>query len=243
MISISGGHWGIGTGANGYIDEGMENIVVAKRVRDILVESGIKVNYIQDRVSKNQRDNVNWLVREHNKTDRLLDLHIHFNSSSGTTDKGIGTEVYVYSDKTKYGGKKICDGIVMAGGFKNRGVKLNNIWGMLRNTNKPCYYVELCFVNSKLDCDLYEKNFEKICYAIAENVAELVGKKLSNDKPVDVVKKVNSLSETGLKDMKELMTKCFEYGSFKVDHSGKVESMSDGQILDRLVSAINRSYD
>ena len=57
MITISPGHWTIGTGARDLIDEVKEARKVAKRVTEILRKANIQTNYIEDNVSKNQGQN------------------------------------------------------------------------------------------------------------------------------------------------------------------------------------------
>lgn len=178
MISISPGHYGPKTGAHGLIDEGEENIRVAKEVTAILRASGITTNYIEDTVSKSAKQNIPWLIAMHNKTDREIDVSIHFNSSPGTHSKGIGTETLVYSDKNKVIAQKITDAISNASGFKNRGVKIRTDLGLLKGTNKPCYLIEVCFVNDSVDVALYRRDFNKICRAIANELAKAVGKSL-----------------------------------------------------------------
>lgn len=179
MITISGGHYGKRTGAIGLIDEGKENIRVAKEVTAILLASGITTNYIEDNVSKSAKQNIPWLIAMHNKTDREIDVSIHFNSSVGTHSKGIGTETLVYSDKNKAVGQKITDAIANASGLKNRGVKIRTDLGLLKGTNKPCYLIEVCFVNDTVDVALYRRDFDKICRAIANELAKAVGKSLN----------------------------------------------------------------
>ncbi|WP_342573691.1 N-acetylmuramoyl-L-alanine amidase [Solibacillus sp. FSL K6-1781] len=178
MITISGGHYGKGTGALGLIDEGEENIRVAKEVTAILRASSITTNYIEDNVSKSAKQNIPWLIAMHNKTDREIDVSIHFNSSPGTHSKGIGTETLVYSDKNKAVAQKITDAIANASGLKNRGVKIRTDLGLLKGTNKPCYLIEVCFVNDSVDVALYRRDFDKICRAIANELAKAVGKSL-----------------------------------------------------------------
>ncbi|MER2153627.1 MAG: N-acetylmuramoyl-L-alanine amidase [Solibacillus sp.] len=178
MITISGGHYGKRTGALGLIDEGEENIRVAKEVTAILRASGITTNYIEDNVSKSAKQNIPWLIAMHNKTDREIDVSIHFNSSVGTHSKGIGTETLVYSDKNKAVAQKITDAIANVSGLKNRGVKIRTDLGLLKGTNKPCYLIEVCFVNDTVDVALYRRDFDKICRAIANELAKAVGKSL-----------------------------------------------------------------
>ena len=178
MITISPGHYGKGTGANGLLDEGNENINVAKRLTEILRDSGITTNYIQDTVNKTQSKNIPWLIAEHNKTSRLIDVSIHFNSSTGTQNKGMGTETLIYNGKNTDTAESINNAICAAGGFRNRGVKIRTDLGLLKGTNKPCYLIEVCFVNDSVDVALYKRDFEKICQAIATELAKAVGKTL-----------------------------------------------------------------
>ena len=180
MISISPGHHGPKTGAHGIIDEGTENIRVAKRVTEILRAEGITTNYFEDNKSKSASQNIGWLVTQHNKTSRQIDVSIHFNSVAGTHSRGIGTETLVYSDKNKTVAQNITDAICAAAGFKNRGVKIRPDLGLLKGTNKPCYLIEVCFVNDSVDVAIYRRDFEKICHAIASELAKAVGKSITS---------------------------------------------------------------
>lgn len=179
MISISPGHYGTRTGAHGLIDEGTENIRVAKRVTEVLRASGINTNYIEDNKSKSAKENIPWLIAQHNKTSREIDVSIHFNASPGTHSRGIGTETLVYSDKNKAVAQKITNAIANTSGLKNRGVKVRPDLGLLKGTNKPCYLIEVCFVNDSIDVSIYRRDFEKICRGIANELAKAVGKSLS----------------------------------------------------------------
>lgn len=196
MITISPGHYGPKTGAHGFIDEGTENIKVAKEVTKKLRAAGITTNYIQDDVNKSQSKNINWLKAQHNKTARDIDVSIHFNASSNTTNLAIGTEVLVYGDNDSSNAKYIVDGISKSANLKNRGVKIRKDVGILM-TNKPCYLIEVCFVNSKTDVALYEKHFDDICKSIAESLAKIVGKEIKkeDDKVKEQVRELNINSQ------------------------------------------------
>lgn len=178
MISISPGHYGPKTGAYGFIDEVTEAIKVAKRVTSILRTAGITTNYIEDNVSKKQSDNIRWLITQHNKTDRQIDVSIHFNSTAGTHSRGIGTETLIHNGKNIDTATAITDAISRVSGLKNRGVKIRPDLGLLKGTNKPCYLIEVCFVNDSVDVAIYRRDFEKVCYAIAEQLSKAVGKTL-----------------------------------------------------------------
>ena len=88
MITISPGHWTVGTGARDLIEEVTEARKVSKRVTEILRKAGIQTNYIEDNVSKNQGQNLTYLVTQHNKTTRQLDVSIHFNASGKRENRG-----------------------------------------------------------------------------------------------------------------------------------------------------------
>ena len=51
----------------------------------------------------------------------------------------------------------------------------------LKNTNRPCYLIEVCFVDSELDVALYKANFNAICNSIAESLAAIVGKPIKKE--------------------------------------------------------------
>lgn len=178
-ITISAGHWkAINSGANGYINEVTEARRVVNRVVEILKQSKIAVNKVEDNTSANQNSNLNYLVKTHNSTTRDIDVSVHFNASSGSQNAGIGTEVLFYSSNGKGMASKISASIAKAGGFKNRGEKYRNNLSFLLKTNKPSILLEVCFVNSLEDAKLYNTNFEKICQAIAKDLAEFIGKKI-----------------------------------------------------------------
>ena len=57
-----------------------------------------------------------------------------------------------------------------AGGLLNRGAKKRTDLSFLNRTAKPAVLLEVCFVDSRADVDLYKRRFEPICRAIAESV-------------------------------------------------------------------------
>ena len=227
MISISPGHYGPRTGAYGFIDEVTEAIKVAKRVTSILLAAGITTNYIEDNMSKKQSDNIRWLIAQHNKTERQIDVSIHFNSTAGTHSKGIGTETLIHNGKNIDTATAITDAISKVSGLKKRGVKIRPDLGLLKGTNKPCYLIEVCFVNDSVDVAIYRRDFEKICYAIAEQLAKAVGKTIST-KAEDKTKEESSVAiETYEKDAAPAA-----WAKDAVEW-GKANGVSDGTYLKR----------
>lgn len=170
MLTISSGHYGKGTGAKDILDEGQETIYVVEQLRQKLLSSLVKSNIIIDRQSKNQRENLNYIVAQHNATTRELDVSIHFNSSGSRSTSGIGTEVLYVNPQLKPLAEKMSAAIAKASGLKNRGAKLRNNLAFLNGTNKPSILIELCFVNSVEDVRLYEQNKDKIFSAIVSEL-------------------------------------------------------------------------
>ena len=177
MITISPGHWTVGTGARDLIDEVTEARRVAKRVTEILRKAGIQTNYIEDNVSKTKNQNLTYLVTQHNKTTRQLDVSVHFNASSGRQNRGIGTEVLYFDAKEL--AAKVSKAISSASGLIDRGAKQRKELTFLAKTNKPAILLEICFVNSTVDTAIYNRDFEKICQVIAKELASAVGKSLT----------------------------------------------------------------
>ena len=250
MISISPGHYGPKTGAHGLIDEGTENIRVVKEVTAILRASGgISTNYIEDSVSKSAKQNIPWLIAQHNKTSREIDVSIHFNSSPGTHSRGIGTETLVYSDKNKLVAQKITDAIANASGLKNRGVKIRTDLELLKGTNKPCYLIEVCFVNDSVDVALYRRDFDKICRAIANELAKAVGKSLKPSTTSSTVgnkgaRKLNinspSLNEivNGILDSKGQREKIVTYAVAEGAHKSWLDKLNNRTITNDEILAL-----
>ena len=161
MFTISSGHGKYVSGASGYIDEVTEARRVTDRVSEILKEMGIKVNTYHENTAKNKTDNLNTIIKHHNSTSREKDVSIHFNAYQ-KVDKAMGVEVLYLSDSNKDLASKVSKAIAEAGGFLNRGAKHRTNLGFLNKTQKPAILIEVCFVDSRPDTELYKANFEKI---------------------------------------------------------------------------------
>lgn len=229
MITISPGHWTVGTGARDLIDEVTEARRVAKRVTEILRKASIQTNYIEDNVSKNQNQNLTYLVTQHNKTTRQLDVSVHFNASSGRQTRGIGVEVLYYDAKDL--AAKVSKAISNASGLIDRGAKQRREISFLSNTNKPAILLEICFVNSTVDTAIYNRDFEKICQAIAKELAAAVGKTLT---PTTVTKPTSAVLKG-----RELVRKAVKEKVFTSPHN-EVDSYSTDKLLELALTYIER---
>lgn len=174
-IELHAGHWNnVFSGATGLINEVVENRKVGKRVYEILKSKGVPVTYFEDDESDTVSENIGSLVKHHNQDRNGLVVSIHFNASSGKSVMGIGTEVLYYDEKEL--AETLANAISKAtnGGLKNRGAKERKDLGVLKKTYEPAIIIEVCFVNSSVDVNLYRKHFEDICHAIANELAKTV---------------------------------------------------------------------
>lgn len=169
-IIISSGHGLHVAGARGIIDEVTEARKVTDRVASILRTLGVNVNIFHENETRNQRDNVNTIVQHHNRQDRDLDVSVHFNAFS-PTDLPRGVEVLFRNETEKEFASCVSNAISVASGLNDRGAKQRADLGFLNNTNKPAILIEVCFVDSVKDVQLYNDCFENICKAIAKTLS------------------------------------------------------------------------
>lgn len=221
-FEIHAGHWKVlGSGANGVLNEVTEARRVAKRVHEILKSSGIPCTYFEDNTSTNQKQNLNTLVKHHNADRDGLIVSIHFNAG-GDSSKGIGTEV-LYSTQKELAAK-VAKAISDASGLINRGAKYRDNLAVLTRTYEPAILIEVCFVNSVVDAALYHRGFEKICQAIARELAAYLGISLKGSKDSVIItpeKKVSGMkpnwADWQWKEAEQIFKKAREKGIISSD--------------------------
>src|SRR5499427_1119395 len=172
-IAISSGHGKYIRGARGnpvppQLDEVDEARRVVEHVADYLSSAGVQHVTFHDNTSHDQNTNLNAITSWHNKQTRDLDVSVHFNAYDHSAH---GTEVLYVTQQTI--AKEVCDAIVLAGGFTNRGPKYRSDLAFLNNTNKPAILIETCFCDNTGDSNAFMANFEAICRAIAEEIGAI----------------------------------------------------------------------
>jgi len=167
-IAIRGGHSLNLRGASGLIDEVTED----RKVKDIIVKylkmDGHEVLDVTPTNSNSSAQDLSFGVSKANRWGADYFCSIHFNAGGGR-----GTEVLYYNGSTKGKSKaeKIASKIAELG-FINRGAKVDTR-GLyeLRNTKMPANIIEVCFVDSNVDAELYRKvGVSNIAKAIAEGI-------------------------------------------------------------------------
>lgn len=235
-IELHPGHWKhTGSGANGILNEVTEARNVTKRVYEILKASKIPCTYFEDNTSTNQRDNLKTLVNHHNQDTNGLVTSVHFNSSGATTSKGIGVEVLYRTQKEL--AIKLSKAISDTSGLINRGAKYRDNLAVLNNSKEPAIIIEVCFVNSVVDAAIYRRDFEKICQAIAKELAAYLGKSLENNKEEVKVNNSNEPSTWAKESWKKAQKKKGKDGAPILDGTNPQGALTREQfavVLDRL---------
>ena len=190
-IVLSSGHGLFVRGARGIIDEVDEARRVTNRVAEILRTAGVGVSTFHDDTSRNVSNNIGAIVRHHNSQTRDLDVSVHFNSFQPATDfvqmdgwrrvdRPVGVEVLYRTGNshTRQIAGEAARAISGASGLLLRhmsrdvpGTVPRTDLGFLNNTSAPAILLEVCFVNSSVDVELYRQGFEEICQAIATAVS------------------------------------------------------------------------
>lgn len=166
QVNISSGHSINCQGARDIINEVTEARKVVDRVYEIIKASGKQCYKYHDTSSSSTQNLVN-IVNWHNGFKDGVDVSIHFNAYTHI-NKPMGTEVCYYSNSSL--AATVSKEVATAGGFINRGAKQRTGLYFLKHTNKPAILIEVCFVDSVADVNLYRANFERICQAIAKSL-------------------------------------------------------------------------
>lgn len=169
IIGVNCGHTvssTIGSGAMGYLNESNETRRVGYRLMELLRERGVEVVDCTNDYASSVSENLREIVAIANAYPLDLFISIHFNSGGGK-----GTEVYTYGGERLRQAEAVCENME-ALGFVNRGIKNGSGLYVIRNSTAPAMLVEVCFVDTKSDADLYSKlGVDAIALAICDAVA------------------------------------------------------------------------
>ena len=175
-IAISSGHGLHVPGASSVLNEVTEARRVVRAVAERLRASGVDVAEFHDNTSRNQTDNISAIVAWHNARDCDINLSAHFNAFQPTAAP-MGTEALYVSKDTASIASALAEAVAAAGRFRLRhnikpspGAVLRNDLGFLNRTGNPAVLLEVCFVDSAADAELYESRFDRICDAIADTL-------------------------------------------------------------------------
>lgn len=171
-IAISSAHGRLVRGARGPapwgLDEVNESRRIVNRVVELLRSAGVSVSHFHDETSTTVTANLNAITAWHNSRQRTVDVSVHLNAFE-PTDSPRGTEVLHKSQATL--AANVSRAMANAGRFINRGSKLRNDLSFLNRTQRAAILLEVCFVDSRADVNLFNQHFQAICRAIAESIS------------------------------------------------------------------------
>ena len=171
VIAISPGHGLHIRGAAGPAPWGLDEVDSARKVvpavAEILRQNGVKVYEIQDDVSTNQNDNLNYLVNAHNAIEgRDLDISVHLNAFEDQEEKAMGCEVFAESQMEL--AADVSAAMADALDLPDRGAKDGSGLFFISHTDAPALLLEVVFCDAKVDCDSFRENFDYLVNAIAD---------------------------------------------------------------------------
>lgn len=167
-LVISSGHGLHVRGAQGVLDEVTENRRVVNRVAEVLRAARVGVTVFHDDTSRSVSANLGAIVGFHNRQRRDRDVSVHFNAFQ-TTSRPMGTECLHRTQPQL--AAQVSAAMARGGGFINRGAKHRTNLAFLNNTARPALLLEVCFVDSSADAQLYRANFEAVCREIASSIS------------------------------------------------------------------------
>lgn len=151
-----------GCGAVGFIDESVETRNVGKALITQLKAMGHTVYDCTNDYATSTSENLSKIVSMANAQTLDLFVSIHFNAGGGQ-----GTEVFTYGGEKHAEAVKVCEKM-NALGFKNRGVKDGSSLYVVRHTNAKAMLIEVCFVDTQSDVNLYKNiGADKVVATIA----------------------------------------------------------------------------
>ena len=109
-----------------------------------------------------------YSVANNNNVDLCVSLH--FNAGGGT-----GSEIFTYNAQDHSGASKILDNLSKLG-YRNRGIKAGNNLAMVSKPKAKAMLIEVCFIDTAADMEIYKNKKELIADAI---VSGLTGQTVS----------------------------------------------------------------
>lgn len=162
VVNVGHTKIGVGTGANGYLNESIEARKIGYELMKLLSDSKHEViPAVYDKSSNNLKEAV---TLANNKAADLF-ISIHLNAGGGQ-----GCEAFTWQGEKVKQAVSICNNLAKLG-FKNRGVKNGSSLYVVKHTKMPCILIELCFIDNKQDAELFKRlGYEKIAKAIYDAI-------------------------------------------------------------------------
>lgn len=169
-IYLDAGHGGYDNGAqyNGRKEKD-EALQLALAVGKILSEEGYDVHYTRT-TDVYQSPTEKAQIANRNDADLFVSFH---RNSSPSPNMYSGVQALVYDDSGLKAvmGRNINEELEKVG-FKNLGISVRPNLAVLRQTKMPSLLLEVGFINSDIDNQIFDQNFNEIAQSIADGIIE-----------------------------------------------------------------------
>ncbi len=175
VVYLDAGHGGYDIGAT-YNDrkEKDDNLRLAMAVGNELRNRGIETEFTR----------VNDIYQSPNEKAQLAnaddaDLFVSLHRSSSplpNTNSGVSSVIYNSGDEKEQLARQINDNLEQVG-FKNAGVDVRQNLTVLKKTNMPAVLVDVGFINTDSDNNIFDQQFNRIVEGIADAIEEFVRNK------------------------------------------------------------------
>lgn len=200
-----------GCGAVGFINESDETRKVGYKLMEYLKSAGHTVVNCTNDKAASTNENLSKIVAMANAQPLDLFVSIHFNAG-----RGKGTEVYTYGGKEHAEALNILKNMSKLG-FTNRGVKDGSSLYVVKRTNAKAMLIEVCFVDTKSDVELYE---QRGANAVAKAICNAItGEEVKTEQSVFYDVSTNDAAYQHIKKLKDYgIINGYGDGSFKPDN-------------------------
>lgn len=170
-----------GCGAVGFINESDETRKVGYKLMEYLKAAGHAVYDCTNDRAASTNANLSSIVSMANSVQLDLFISIHFNAG-----RGKGVECYTYGGKEHAEAVNMCRNLARLG-FNNRGIKDGSHLYVIKHTTAKAILIEVCFVDTKSDTDLYEmRGHNEVAKALCNAI---IGQSVSiSDNPIIDIK-------------------------------------------------------
>ena len=169
VVGIHGGHAVVGSrGSSGYMDEVKMDRLIKKACIKQLKKRGYNTIDCSVKVAKSAWDCLLKIKKKSVKGRTTINFSIHLNAGGGH-----GVELYLPWNATvndHANARRLCIGLSKEFGFPNRGVKGGEKLYVCNHLNN-CYLIEIGFVDSKVDKEIYDRYG---CKNIGKKLADLI---------------------------------------------------------------------
>lgn len=200
-----------GCGAVGFISESDETRKVGYKLMEYLKSAGHTVVDCTNDKAASTNENLSKIVAMANAQPLDLFVSIHFNAG-----RGKGTEVYTYGGKEHAEALNILKNMSKLG-FTNRGVKDGSSLYVVKRTNAKAMLIEVCFVDTKSDVELYE---QRGADAVAKAICNAItGQEVKTEQSIFYDVSTNDAAYQHIKKLKDYgIINGYGDGSFKPDN-------------------------